>query len=223
VVLDAVMGYEGHIAGPNDAVPGRAFKNAAIRFLKSRSISDFTPRRDRLVRDLRERGFSLPVVNGGGSGSIVSTLRDPAVTEITAGSAFYAPGLFWHYKEVSYIPAAFFALQAVRFPAPGLVTCQGGGYPASGPAGADKLPVPVYPEGMKYLPLEGAGEVQTPLALPKSSPAVGLGDPLFFQHAKAGELAERFNEFYCISKDPEGNYGITGRAKTYRGEGKAFI
>jgi D-serine deaminase-like pyridoxal phosphate-dependent protein len=66
--------------------------------------------------------------------------------------------------------------------------------------------------------LEGAGEVQTPLVLAKNSPRIELGDPIFFQHAKAGELCERFNELILI----QGNK-IVDRVKTYRGEGFAFL
>jgi D-serine deaminase-like pyridoxal phosphate-dependent protein len=218
VVIDSIMGYEGHIAGPNDDVPGKWLMNRITRGVKKASIREFTPRRIDIANELRKLGLNLRVVNGGGSGSLVSTGRDPSVTEVTAGSAFYAPGLFRHYKEVSFEPAAFFAIQIVRKPAPELITCQGGGYPASGPPGQDKLPLPVYPRGLRYLALEGAGEVQTPFALPADCPDLKLGDPVFLQHAKAGELAERFNQFYLIQGDQ-----IVDKVNTYRGYGKAFI
>jgi D-serine deaminase-like pyridoxal phosphate-dependent protein len=99
-----------------------------------------------------------------------------------------------------------------------MVTCLGGGYTASGPAGPEKLPRPVLPVGLEYLPLEGAGEVQTPLALPPSCPELSLGDPVFFQHAKAGELCERFNELLLVR-----NGMVVERVLTYRGEGKTFL
>ncbi len=218
VKINSIMGYEAHIASPNDAVPGQALKNAAIRALKKASIAEFGRRRADVVARLRQAGLDPEIVNGGGSGSLVSTGRDPAVTEVTAGSAFYAPVLFWHYKEVEFTPSAFFALQVVRKPAPNMITCLGGGYVASGAAAKDKLPVPVYPEGMKLLPLEGAGEVQTPLILPDDCRKLSLGDPVFFQHAKAGEIAERFSEFSLIEGE-----NIIGKAKTYRGRGKTFL
>jgi len=218
VLIDAVMGYEGHIAGPNDNRPGKWLTNRIIRILKQASIREFTPRRLDIVKTLEQHGIRLRAVNGGGSGSLISTGNDPAATEVTAGSAFYAPGLFHHFKEVQFVPAAFFAIQVVRRPTPGIITCQGGGYVASGPAGADKLPVPVYPPGLKLLPLEGAGEVQTPLALPPDCVELQLGDPVFLQHAKGGELAERFNTIYLIDGSR-----IAGVVQTYRGEGKAFL
>lgn len=218
VRIDSLMGYEGHIAGMQDAVPGALFKNYLLRTLKGRSVRELTRRRAAVVQALRESGVDLMVVNGGGSGSLVSTLQDPSVTEVTVGSGFYAPALFHHFAQVSYRPAAFFALQVVRRPAPGMVACQGGGYVASGPAGPDKVPLPVLPPGLRYLPLEGAGEVSTPLLLPDGCPELGLGDPVFFQHAKAGELCERFNELLLL----HGNQ-VIGQVPTYRGEGGCFL
>lgn len=216
VAVIAVMGYEAHIASVNDAIPGAKLRNLAIMAMKKASISELTDRRIDIVKRLMELG--VKIVNGGGSGSLVSTGHDSSVTEVTAGSAFYAPGLFWHFKDVSFAPAAFFAVQMVRKPTPGMVTCHGGGYVASGAAGADKLPTPVYPEGLKLTSIEGAGEVQTPLVLTDPAINLKLGDPVFFQHAKAGELAERFNEFLLIQEDR-----IVERVKTYRGEGRAFL
>ncbi len=218
VRINAIMAYEGHIAGPNDNVPGKWLMNRAVRFLKDKSIHEFTPRRINIAETFRSEGIDLEIVNGGGSGSLASTGADPSVTEVTSGSAFYAPGLFWHFKEVDFMPSAFFAIQVVRVPKKGMVTCLGGGYVASGQTGPDKLPVPVYPEGLELLPLEGAGEVQTPLKLPKDCPDLKLGDPVFFQHAKAGEICERFNSFHLV----EGTK-IVKTIKTYRGEGKAFL
>ena len=218
VVIDCIMGYEGHIASMSDAVPGARLKNALMRFVKQASVRELTARRDSIVAALRRAGLKFRVINGGGSGSLVSSGRDPDLTEVTAGSAFYCSGLFHHFKEVHFLPSAFFAIQVVRKPALNMVTCLGGGYMASGSAGPDKLPVPVLPTGLKLLPLEGAGEVQTPLALPDGCPSLQVGDPVFFQHAKAGELCERFNELYLV----EGNR-ILDRVQTYRGEGRAFL
>jgi D-serine deaminase-like pyridoxal phosphate-dependent protein len=99
-----------------------------------------------------------------------------------------------------------------------MVTCAGGGYIASGAIEKSKLPLPVMPVGLKYVDLEGAGEVQTPLILAKDAPKLSLGDPIFFQHAKAGELCERFNELILITGGK-----IVNRVKTYRGEGSSFL
>ena len=71
---------------------------------------------------------------------------------------------------------------------------------------------------MRYLPLEGAGEVQTPVIVPQECPEIHLGDPLFFQHAKAGELCERFDELYLLE-----NGMLVDVVRTYRGEGMNFL
>lgn len=218
VRLDALMGYEGHIAGTADATPGKPLQNGVLRLLKAASVRELTRRRTAIVHALRQAGVDLEVVNGGGSGSLMSTLRDASITEVTVGSGFFAPGLFHHFAHVRYRPSAYFALQVVRRPAPGMIACAGGGYIASGPTGPEKAPLPVLPAGLRYLPLEGAGEVSTPLLLPPRCPSLELGDPVFFQHAKAGELCERFNELYLLQ-----GAEIIGTVPTYRGEGASFL
>ena len=218
VVIDSVMGYEGHIAGLSDDVPRSRFANEIKWLLKKLSSRELACRRGSIIQALEREGLSLRVVNGGGSGSLYYSGADPCLTEVTAGSAFYCSALFQHYRDVHFKPSAFFALEVVRKPAAGMVTCLGGGYTASGAAGAEKLPVPVLPAGLKLLPLEGGGEVQTPLTVPADCPPLELGDPVFFQHAKAGELCERFNELYLVQGEK-----IVKKVKTYRGEGKAFL
>lgn len=218
VTIAAVMGYEAQIASVNDAVPGKRLMNALLRVVKQRSMRELARRRARIVAALRTAGFDIRVINGGGSGSLAATGRDPSVTEVTAGSAFFAPGLFRHFHEVSFQPAAFFALQIARIPAPGMVTCQGGGYIASGETDLNKRPWPVMPSGLTYIGIEGAGEVQTPLIIPPSCPALSVGDPVFFQHAKAGELCERFNSLHLVQDGRR-----SGEVATYRGAGKAFL
>ena len=97
------------------------------------------------------------------------------------------------------------------------MTVLGGGYPASGAAGPDRLPVPYLPEGLRYDPQEGAGEVQTPL-LGAAADELRLGDRVWFRHAKAGELCERFAG--CTSSRATGSTAVV---PTYRGEGKTFL
>jgi D-serine deaminase-like pyridoxal phosphate-dependent protein len=67
----------------------------------------------------------------------------------------------------------------------------------------------MYPAGLKYLSLESADEVQTPFTLPEDCPSLSLGDPVFLQHAKAGELCERFNDLWLV-KDGK----LAGQVKT---------
>ena len=106
---------------------------------------------------------ALELVNGGGTGSLERTAAERAVTEVTAGSGLYGPTLFDAYRAFTPRPAALFALPVVRRPGAGVVTALGGGYLASGPADAARLPRPHLPRGLRLDRQEGAGEVQTPL------------------------------------------------------------
>ncbi len=215
--LDGIMGYEAQIAGVGDFVPGSAMKNNVVRYLKSRSIREVAKRRQRIVRRIQELGIPLRFVNAGGTGSLSSSRLEESVTELTAGSGFYSPALFDHYRSFRFQPAAGFAVEVVRQPRKDIVTCMGGGYTASGSADRTKLPKPFLPEGLELFPLEGAGEVQTPL-LNRGKSSIGLGDPVFFRHAKAGELCERFDTLHVIS-----NGTIVGEYLTYRGMGETFL
>jgi D-serine deaminase-like pyridoxal phosphate-dependent protein len=210
--LDGVMGYEAQIAGVGDAVPGQALRSALIRGLKAWSRPRVAERRARLLEHLGRRGHRPRNVNAGGTGSLESSAAEAAVTEVAAGSGLYGPTLFDAYRRFSPRPAAGFALRVARAPQPGTVTCFGGGYVASGPAGVDKVPRPWLPEGLRLLPNEQAGEVQTPLRDP--SGRLRPGDPVFFRHAKAGELCARFPELQVL----RGAERI-GTWPTYRGEG----
>jgi D-serine deaminase-like pyridoxal phosphate-dependent protein len=210
-----LMGYEAQIAGLGDR--GVGWKQWPLRALKRRSRRDVAATRARIAAALAARGLSPAVFNGGGTGSLPSSCEEDALTEVTAGSAFLCSHLFDHYADVTFAPAAYFALQVVRRPAPDLVTCHGGGLIASGAAGPDRLPVPALPEGLALLPLEGAGEVQTPLRVPPGV-SLAIGDPVLLRHAKAGELAEHFTEYLLVRGDR-----VEDRAPTYRGEGLCFL
>lgn len=212
-----LMGYEAQIAGMGESNPFSPMLNPARRLIKRLSRPYVAQMRQRVLEALRREGFSLEVFNGGGTGSVAFASAEPALTEVTAGSGFLCSHLFDYYAQLQLKPAIFFALQVVRISDPGFVTCHGGGFVASGQAGADRLPVPYLPTGLKLTAFEGAGEVQTPLRVP---PHITLrpGDPVFFRHAKAGELAEHFNEYLLVRGDR-----IEARAPTYRGLGKCFL
>lgn len=214
--LIGVMGYEAQIAGVGDQVPTQRLKSKLVSFLKNKSLTEIQSRRQSIIRALNEKGFSLSLVNGGGTGSLHTTTIEEEVTEVTVGSGFYAPLLFDYYKDFRYEPSLFFALPIVRKPAPQIYTCLGGGYIASGAIGADKEPKPVFPKGGKLLSLEGAGEVQTPVYFENEK--LEIGDPILFRAAKAGEICERFNEIICVS-----NNQIVDHYQTYRGEGVCFL
>ncbi len=215
--LDGIMGYEAQVAGVGDNAAKKRMKNTMVRWLKNRSIVEAAKRRKEAVERLAAMDLRLRFVNAGGTGSLDSSREEAWVTEITAGSGFYSPGLFDHYASFRYKPAAAYAVEVVRIPKAGIVTCMGGGYTASGTADRDKLAMPYLPSGLKLFPLEGAGEVQTPLRLP-AHVELGLGDPVFFRHAKAGELCERFKVLYAVSQGR-----IVGEYATYRGMGECFL
>ncbi|GAA2519594.1 amino acid deaminase/aldolase [Streptomyces gobitricini] len=215
--LVGLMAYEGHVAGVGDAIAGRPVRSRAVRLMQAAARRELAARRAAVVAAVRAVVPDLEFVNGGGTGSVQHTAAEDAVTEIAAGSGLYVPRLFDDYTSFTGRPAALFAQPVVRRPGLGVVTVLGGGYPASGAAGADRLPVPYLPEGLRYDPREGAGEVQTPLL---GSPADDLliGDKVWFRHAKAGELCERFDALHLIEGDR-----VTATVPTYRGEGLTFL
>lgn len=210
VEVRGLMFYEAQVAGLPDVSP-------AVRFVKRRSIADLATRRAAVLDAVTAAlGYRPPLVNSGGTGSLESSSADPVVTEVTAGSGLLLPALFDGYRNIRPRPAAFLGLDIVRRPAPGLVTVFAGGYPASGPAGRSRLPRVVGPPGARLLRAEGAGEVQTPVRLP-AGVDVGVGERLWFRHAKAGELMERVREVHLVRGD-----AVVGTLPTYRGEGRAF-
>jgi D-serine deaminase-like pyridoxal phosphate-dependent protein len=210
------MAYEGQISGVGDLPPGRRLRGVAIRFMQRRSAAELARRRAAAVAALREVA-PLEIVNGGGTGSLEWTAAEEAVTEVTAGSGFYAPAQFDHYSRFSLTPAAGYALPIVRKPSPRVATALGGGYLASGPGDAGRLPVPWLPPGLALDPEEGAGEVQTPLS-GAAAENLEIGDRVYLRHAKAGELCERFDSLHLV----EGGE-IVDVVPTYRGDGRTFL
>lgn len=211
-----LMFYEAQIAGVPDA-------NVAVELMKSLSSREIGARRTAVVDAVTAAIGPLEIVNSGGTGSIDFSAADPAVTEVTAGSGLFAPTLFDRYRAFSAEPSLFFALPVVRKPTPRIATAFGGGYIASGPASWSRSPRPVgwsrraagvVTSGLKLLRNEGAGEVQTPVS---GAEEVRIGDRIWFRHAKAGELCERFDTLALVHSD-----GSVDAVPTYRGEGMAF-
>ena len=213
--LVGVMVYEAQIAGVQDAPPHRPVRGLAVRRMQALSGRELAGRRAAVVAAVSEVA-DLEFVNGGGTGSVERTSAEAAVTEVAAGSGLFTPALFDGYRAFTGRPAVFFAAPVTRVPAPGVVTVAGGGWIASGPPGADRLPLPAYPAGLRWLPTEGAGEVQTPLR-GAAAGRLRVGDRVWFRHAKAGEVCEHVNELHTLAGDE-----LTGALPTYRGEGKAF-
>ena len=203
-----VMFYEAQIAGLQDTSP-------AIRLMKRRSAGELARRRSNVVEAVEKVVGALEIVNSGGTGSLEISSADEAVTEVSAGSGLYVPGLFDRYDSFEPRPALYFALPVVRRPAPGMATFFGGGYIASGPAGKSRLPR-IATRGLELLGTEGAGEVQTPVR-GAGATDLRIGDRAWFRHAKAGELCERFDVIHVVADGV-----VTESVPTYRGEGKSF-
>jgi len=214
--LVGLMAYEAQIAGVGDKPPGRPLRGAAIRAIRSRSTVELEARRAEVVRAVQAVA-PLEFVNGGGTGSIELTAAESVVTEVAAGSGLFGPALFSTYRAFDPRPAAFFALPVVRRPSAVVATVLGGGYLASGTADESRLPQPFLPDGLKLDPQEGAGEVQTPLR-GAAAARLHVGDRVYFRHAKAGEMCERFDRLYLIEGER-----IVDEVPTYRGEGRTFL
>jgi D-serine deaminase-like pyridoxal phosphate-dependent protein len=209
--LRGLMFYEAQVAGLPDTDP-------VVRLVKRASVADLATRRGAVVAAVRDVvGHEPELVNSGGTGSLETSSADPVVTEVTAGSGLYVPGLFDGYRAFRPRPAAFVGLDVVRVPAAGWATAFGGGYVASGPASRTRLPRVVTP-GWALSPREGAGEVQTPLRR-RGGPGADLdvGDRVWFRHAKAGELMERVDVVHLVRGDE-----VVEVVPTYRGEGLSF-
>ncbi|GIG38862.1 alanine racemase [Cellulomonas phragmiteti] len=202
-----VMFYEAQVAGLPDT-------SAAVRLVKAASVRELARRRADVVDAVATvLGHPLELVNSGGTGSLEVSAAAPAVTEVTAGSGLFVPTLFDGYRAFEARPAAYVGLDVVRVPGEGWATVFGGGYVASGPATPSRLPRPVWPTGLRLAPREGAGEVQTPLRVPARAD-LRVGDRVWFRHAKAGEVMERFAHVHLVRGEQ-----VEATVPTYRGEG----
>ncbi len=219
--LVGVMTYEGQVAGVPDQVPGQRAKSLVVRRLKHLSTAQLRVRRSEIAEalghlDALTKQGGLEFWNAGGTGSIEDSAADPVVTEVAAGSGLLVPTLFDHYASFQAQPAAFFGLPVTRRPSANIATVHGGGLVASGAAGADRLPTPWAPAGLQLTGLEGAGEVQTPLA-GNAAGGLAIGDLVWFRHAKAGELFEHVRETSLLRAE-----AFVDRVPTYRGHDLAF-
>ncbi len=206
--VTGLMFYDAQIAGLPDSSP-------AVRLVKARSAASLLHRRAEVVAAVREVA-DLAFVNGGGTGSLHVTGLDSSITELAAGSGLYGPALFDGYRDFAPRPAAAFALPVTRRPGLGFVTTFSGGYVASGPPGWSRVPKVHDAMKLRLLRAEGTGEVQTPLR-GRAADSLRIGDRVWFRHAKAGELAERFDAFHLLSGGR-----LVETVPTYRGEGQNF-
>ena len=205
--------YEAQIAGQGDDTGSG---DALIRSVQARSRQELRVRRTAIADAVRSL-VPLEFVTGGGTGSLEFSGADGALSEITAGSGLLAGHLFDGYRAFDPAPAAAIAFDVVRRPAPDIATVLGGGWIASGPALASRQPRVVWPEGLRTMAREAAGEVQTPLQGPAAA-ELRAGDRVWFRHAKSGEASERLDRYHLVDGDR-----VVDELPTYRGEGKAFL
>jgi len=210
-----IMVYEAQVAGLGDQNPFKKLLNPIFKLVRSLSIKTVKRLRKEISKNIIKEGHSIKLFNGGGTGSLSFASHEPCLTELTAGSGFFCSHLFDYYSNLNLKPSAFFALRVTRSSDENFVTCQSGGFIASGEPGWDKVPVPYEPKGLSLLSAEGCGEVQTPMVVKNNK--LSIGDPVFFRHSKAGELSERLNEYLLIS-----NQGVIRTEKTYRGYGQSY-
>lgn len=213
------MTYEAQVAGLGDTSPHQRLINPVIRRIKSASMKWLEEYRRKIREAFATEQIDMEIFNGGGSGSLEQTATHQSLSEITAGSGFLQSHFFDHYELNKCEPAILFALPITRIPQADRVTCQSGGFIASGPPGADRQPTVFCPAELTVDPREGFGEVQTPLVVPSALQGkLKIGDPVFFRPTKAGEIAERFNEYLLLRDN-----AIADRVETYRGFGKCFF
>lgn len=216
VKLAGVMGYESQVAGLPDRNPFAPLQNFVKARVRSLSVKNCRKLRGEIAGYLKENTIQLRLFNGGGTGSMKWTPKEPWLTEVTAGSGFLQPHLFDYYSEGHTTPAFCFALPISRFSEAGYLTLKSGGFIASGESSRDKSPIVHLPKGLETISAEGFGEVQTPLKN-KTKVSTGPLGPIFLRPSKAGEIAERFNSYFLLEDGK-----VLTEVPTYRGLGKTF-
>ncbi len=210
-ILTGLMAYEAQVAGLPDTNPYQSLLNFIKKWIRVKSMKLLQVKRHEMKKLVEAEGFNLTFFNGGGSGSLQMTVLEDAVTEVTVGSGLFQSQLFDYYSNNEFVPAIAFALPVTRNSDVNIVTCQSGGFIASGTPSLDRAPKPFMPTKLELTSGEGMGEVQTPLIL-KNNSTLKIGDMVFFRPAKSGEIAERFNE-YVLVRDNK----IEKKVLTYRG------
>ena len=204
-----IMGYEAQNASVGD-------NKLLYRWMKKKSRDYVNSMHQSIGEGLKEAGFTLDVVNGGGSGCFQENLEENTITEIGIGSLLFKPHIFDSIQSLNeFKPSLFFVLQIIRKPRDNVATAFSGGYVSSGSLRA--VPKPIIPPGLETIKFEEFGEVQTPLKYNPRLIDLKIGDPVYCRFGKAGEPLEHFNEVYIYS-----NGDIVDKYKTYRGLGKRF-
>jgi D-serine deaminase-like pyridoxal phosphate-dependent protein len=203
VRLAGIVAYERQIAAVPDDVPGRPVRNAGARAMKAASLADVRARRAEIVAAVGEV-CELEFVNGGGTGSIELSAAEGAVTEVAAGSGFYAPAALDDFRSFRLTPAAMHAFPVDRRPSARDATVSG--------AGA----APYLPPNLRIARDRGGPSERTTVT-GFGAEHLALGDRVYFRDRHAAELGERFDRFYLLAGST-----IRDEVPTYRGEGRAF-
>ena len=137
-----IMGYEAQNASLGD-------DKFLYKWAKKRSRKKVNIWRQNIVDALKNTGFELEIVNGGGSGCFQDTASEKSVTELGIGSLLFKSHIFDPFNSLKeFIPSLFFAIQIVRKPRYNVVTAFSGGYVSSGSIRA--IPKLVLPKNLKY-------------------------------------------------------------------------
>ena len=223
--LVGLMAYESQIAGVGDAPPGKPLL-AARDPLHAGAVARRAgppPRRDRPGRPARWPTWSSSTAAAPAASRRPRPRRRSPRSPPDPG--LYQSRLFDHYTNFSGRPAALFALPVVRRPGPAWSPSSAAA--TSPPVVADaEPPAPAVPaDGPALRPQRGRRRGADAAA--RRAPPTGceIGDRVWFRHAKAGELCERFDELHLIDGDrvagPCRPTGARARPSSDRGAGGA--
>lgn len=190
---------------------------ALTRFLLPRWSRTIRARRSALAAAVRQACGDIAIVTGGSTATLAFSADDPALTEIAAGSAFFAPAKCGTRTGCPYAPAAAVALEIIRKPAPNAFVCCSDGYTSLGRFASTSPFVSHLPEGVRLVCKGRVAGAHIAFESRDNVP-LGIGDPVMFRPWSAALLGERFNSLYLL-----GEGKILDQVPTYRGEGMCFI
>ena len=208
--LDGLMMYEAQIAGVGDRPANRAL-GMALRAMQRASARELAARRAAVVAALPPLRF----VNGGGTGSVEAHGR-------RAGGHRGGGGI----RPVRADPVR--RLHELHAPPRRLLRPAGRAPPrraAWPPCSAAATPPPARPAATaspapSSRPASGSTARRAPARSRRRCHGADLqiGDRVWFRHAKAGELCERFDVLHLVEGDR-----VVATVPTYRGEGRTFL
>ena len=137
--LAGIMGYEAQISGLPSNNPFTRLMNPFIKVFQCISKRDVLYKRKKMIEILDKFNIhSIEFINGGGTGSFEWTMSDNSVTEVAVGSGFLQSSIFDWFNNTTRVPAFCFGIQCTRKPKYNMITCQSGGFIASGAISYDK-------------------------------------------------------------------------------------